>query len=73
MKTIINFFKKGFQELNYTYYKQMYSYEGKLYMGYVIVKNYRIFWLPVHTRITVCTDKESLEENLKFLKENLVK
>ena len=73
MKMIIDFFKKGFQELDYSYHKQIYSYEGKLCMGYVIVKNYRIFWLPAHTRITVCTDKESLEENLKFLKENLVK
>ena len=73
MKMIINFFKKGFQDLDYTYYEKMYEYEGKLCMGYVIVQNFRIFWLPAHTRITMCGNKKDLEENLKFLKENFGK
>ncbi len=73
MKMIIDFFKKGFQELDYSYYEQMYSYEGKLCMGYVIIRKFRIFWIPGYERITMCGNKHDLEENLKFLKENFGK
>jgi hypothetical protein len=73
MKMIINFFKKGFQDLDYSYYEKMYEYEGKLCMGYVIIRKFRIFWIPGYERIIMCGNKKDLEENLKFLKENLVK
>jgi hypothetical protein len=67
MKKIIAFFKRGFEDLGYGYYKQVYCYNGKLYMGYVIVRNERFFWIPTYTRIAVCCDKEELDQNLKFL------
>jgi hypothetical protein len=71
MKKIINFFNRAFEELDYTYYKQMYWYKGKPYLGYVIVQNHRFFWLPMNRRVAVCCDKEELDKTLKFLKENL--
>ena len=67
MKKIIAFFKRGFKDLGYDYHEHIYWYEGKLYMGYVIVRNERFFWLPTYKRVCVCCDKEELEQNLKFL------
>ena len=67
MKKIIAFFKRGFEDLGYAYFNQLYLYDCKLYLGYVVVRNERFFWIPTYTRIAVCCDKEELDQNLKFL------
>lgn len=70
MKKIIDFFNRAFEELDYAYYKQVYCYEGKLCLGYVVVKNHRFLWIPMNRRVAVCCDKEELNQTLNFLKEN---
>jgi hypothetical protein len=70
MKKFIDFIKRGFEELNYTYYKQVYWYEGKLCLGYVIVRNHRFFWIPMNRQVAVCCDKEELNTTLNFLQKN---
>ena len=67
MANIINFIKSGFNtNLGYTAIERFYMYNGKPYMGYVLVKNYVIFWIPGYDRISVFIDKESLEEYLEL-------
>jgi hypothetical protein len=69
MKKLLNFFKRGFEDLNYTYYKKLYSCRGRNYIGYVIVQNYRCFWIPMHRQIAVCLDEKELRTTLNLLKQ----
>jgi hypothetical protein len=45
-------------------------YEGKPHIGYVLVKNYRIFWIPGYDRVGVFIDKASMNE---YLEKNCIK
>jgi hypothetical protein len=69
MKKIIDFFNRAFEELDYAYYNQLYLYDCKLYLGYVVVKNHRFLWIPMNRRVAVCCDKEELDKTLNLLKE----
>ena len=67
MANIIKFIKSGFNtNLGYTAIERFYMYNGKPSMGYVLVKNYVIFWIPGYDRISVFIDRESLEEYLEL-------
>jgi hypothetical protein len=66
LKRILN---SAFTEYDYAYYKQLYNYEGKLEIGYVVVKHHRFFWLPFSRRVAVCCDMEELQRTLRTLKE----
>ena len=64
---IINFLKSGFNtNLGYTIIKRSYNYDGKPYVGYVLAKNYNIFWIPGYDRIGVFSDRETLDQYLKL-------
>ena len=67
MANIIKFIKSGFDtNLGYTAIERSYMYEGKPHLGYVLVKNYVIFWIPGYDRISVFIDKKALEEYLEL-------
>lgn len=64
---MIKFLKSGFNtNLGHTIIKRCYTYDGKPYIGYVLAKNYTIFWIPGYDRIGVFTDKESLDQYLQL-------
>ena len=64
---MIKFLKSGFNtNLGYTIIKRSYTYEGKPYIGYVLAKNYTMFWIPGYDRIGVFTDRESLDQYLQL-------
>jgi hypothetical protein len=64
---IINFLKSGFNtNLGYTIIKRSYNYDGKPYVGYVLAKNYNIFWIPGYDRIGVFCDRETLDQYLEL-------
>jgi len=65
MNKIINFFKSGFNtDCGYSVHSRTYTYNGKPQLGYVLVKNYIMFWLPGYDRIEVFVDKADLDEYL---------
>jgi hypothetical protein len=65
----INFFKNGFNtNAGYSTLDRIYYYDGKSYLGYVLVKNYTIFWINGYDRIAICSDKKELNETLERLK-----
>jgi hypothetical protein len=66
-KLLKRIFNSAFAEYNYAYYKKIYFYEGRLCIGYVVVKHHRFLWIPLSRRIAVCCDAEELEETLKIL------
>lgn len=68
MKKILNFIKTGFKDLGYNHYPILYWYEGKPETGYVITRNYTFLWIPAHDRVSVCIDKEDLDQTLEKLK-----
>ena len=64
---ILKFLKSGFNtNQGYTIIKRSYNYEGKPYIGYVLAKNFTIFWIPGYDRIEVFCDRESLEHYLNL-------
>jgi hypothetical protein len=63
---MLDFIKSGFNlSLGYSVMKRSYMYGGKPHIGYVLVKNYRIFWIPGYDRIEVFIDEQSMNEYLK--------
>ena len=67
MANIMKFIKSGFStDLGYSAIERFYMYNGKQHMGYVLVKNYVIFWIPGYDRISVFIDREALEGYLKL-------
>jgi hypothetical protein len=68
MKHILNFIKSGFTDIGYNYHSIIYWYEGKPEIGYVITYDYRVFWLPTYTRISLCLTIEEVQETLEKLK-----
>lgn len=68
---MLDFIKSGFNtSLGYSAIERSYMYRGKPYIGYVLVKNYKMFWIPGYDRVSVFIDKESM--NL-YLEENSIK
>lgn len=68
---MLDFIKSGFStSLGYTAIERSYMYEGKPHIGYVLVKNYRIFWIPGYDRVGVFIDKASMNE---YLEKNFIK
>ena len=64
---IINFLKSGFNtNLGYTIIKRGYTYDGNPYVGYTLVKNYKMFWLPGYDRIGVFSDRETLDKYIEI-------
>lgn len=64
---MIKFLKSGFNtNCGYSVLTRTYNYVGKPQIGYVLVKNYVMFWLPGYDRIEVFTDKESLDQYLEI-------
>lgn len=73
MKKIIDFFKSGFNTNDgYSVLTRVYEYRGKYEIGYILVKNYKMFWIPGYDRIDLFVDKQSLEKYLKKHSINLV-
>lgn len=67
MKRIFKFIKSGFKDLGYNYYLVIYWYEGKPETGYVIIRNYTFLWILGNDRVSVCINKQDLEETLAKL------
>ena len=66
---LIKFIKNGFNtNTGYSTFDRIYHYGGKPYLGYVLVKNYNMFWIPGYDRIAICCDKRELNETLEKLK-----
>ena len=64
---INKFIKSGFNtDCGYSILKRTYNYLGNPHVGYVLVKNYRIFWIHGYDRIEVFIDKKSLNEYLEL-------
>lgn len=65
------FFEKGFNlNKGYSIQKWFYKYEGKSHIGYVLVKNYVLFWIPGYDIVDIFTDEESLNE---YILDNKIK
>ena len=65
MKKIL---KKAFGYHSISYYSIIYEYDGKPDIGYVIVLNERIFFIPTHRKLSVALDKKELHSKLNFYK-----
>ncbi len=63
MKKIL---KKAFGYQSVSYYARAYQYEGKPQIGYVIVLNERMFFIPSYRKLAIALDKEELENKLSF-------
>ena len=63
MKKIL---KKAFGYQSVIYYTRVYQYEGKPQIGYVIVLNERMFFIPSYRILAIALDKEELENKLSF-------
>lgn len=64
---ILNFIKSGFNtNCGYIVMPTTYSYLGVPQLGYVLAKNYTIFWIPGYDRIGVFLDMESLNQYLEL-------
>jgi hypothetical protein len=59
MKKIKEFFHSGFGVTGHGISTHLYYYEGKPEIGYLLVENYKIFWLDANTVIAAFP---SLEE-----------
>jgi hypothetical protein len=68
MKTLLNFIKNGFKDLGYAYYEHIYFHEGSYFAGYVVVYEYKFFWITSQKRVAICLDKEELNSVLNLLK-----
>ena len=67
MTNIINFIKSGFNmNLGYTVNERIYTYNSKPHLGYVVVKNYIIFWITGYTRIGLFVDRKAMKEYLEL-------
>lgn len=65
----INLIKSGFtSNPAYSVLDRVYSLGDKSFLGYVIVKNYSIFWINGYDRIAMCCDKDELDKTIKRLK-----
>jgi hypothetical protein len=62
------FFRKAFGYESISYYSVVYHYEMKPQIGWVIVLNERIFFIPTHKRLSVALTKEDLDSQLAFYK-----
>jgi|DEB19_MinimDraft_2_1074335.scaffolds.fasta_scaffold05706_2 hypothetical protein len=66
---LIKFIKNGFStNIGYTVLERIYYYKGKAHLGYILVKNYNICWIPGYERIAICSSKKELDETLEKLK-----
>jgi len=60
---ILKFLKSGFDtNLGYSVINRTYFFEGKSYIGFILVKNYTMFWIPGYDKKVVFCDKESLDQ-----------
>jgi hypothetical protein len=64
---MLDFIRSGFNtSLGYSAIERCYMYNGKPYLGYVLVKNYTMFWIPGYDRIGVFSDRETLNQYLEL-------
>lgn len=63
MKQIKSFFKSGFRLCTgHSLATQLYYWEGKPQIGYIIRRHYVIFWIPGYDRIgAYATQKEAVD------------
>ena len=60
---ILKFLKSGFNSnLGYSIINRTYFYEGKSYIGFILAKNYTMFWIPGYDKVEVFCDKNSLDQ-----------
>jgi hypothetical protein len=70
---MINFIKSGFNTNCGYFVKEMaYPFLGISCIGYVLYKEYKMFWLTGYDRVEVFVDKKSLDEYLEVNKIKLI-
>lgn len=70
----IKFIKSGFDSnIGYSILERVYKYNGKVNIGYILVKNYNILWIPGYERIAICCDEKELNDTLNKLKIKLIR